>query len=151
MNNKDRDYIFNINWQDIRKNSYKVGLLAQIDKIFYFIMSSPKNAEFAYKNGFAGIPGFHPDTIYKSQELFDFFKSRISNDKNESPCEELAKTKGRSMTDSFSVEEVSERFSQKYREIILHAYEVQAKTEQLKIAKQGENGKSSDTSQIGQL
>lgn len=132
MNNIDRDYVFNVQWTDKYRNSYKVGLLAQIDKMFYFIMSSPKTAEAAYKKGFVGVPGFQAEEVYRSQELFDFFKGRILEDKSENPCEELAQNKGLSMIDSFSVEEVSERIAKKYKEAILRAYEVKVKSEELK-------------------
>lgn len=140
MNNTDRDYVFNVHWADKLRNSYKVGLLAQIDKIFYFIMSGPKNAEAAYRKGFVGVPGFQADEIYKSQELFDFFKSRVLEDKSQNPCEELAQSKGISMTDSFSVEEVSEGIAKKYKEAILRAYEVKARSEELKNEKENKQG-----------
>lgn len=131
MNKKQKDYIFNVNWEDRFKNIHKVGLLAQIDDIYYFLMRDRRNAENAYKTGFIGISGFDAGKIYKSQELFDFFKSRVLNKKDMNPCEELAESKGISMIDSFSVEQVSERIAHKYKEAILKAYEIQEKREQL--------------------
>lgn len=123
----NRDYIFHINWDDRLKKSHRVGILAQIDELFYMIIKDEKNAEFAYKNGFVGVPGFKTEEVYRSSELFDFFKSRILEKNQKNLCEELAKTKGMSMIDSFSVEEVAQRTIPKYREVILQAYELQVK------------------------
>jgi len=121
----NRDYIFNLNWEDRYKNSYRVGMLAQIDGAFYFVLKDEeKNETAAHKNGYIGIPGFKVEEMYRSQELFDFFKSRVLG---HNPCEELAKTRGVSMVDSFSVEEIPERMMPKYRKIILEAYELQEK------------------------
>ncbi len=127
----NRDYIFHLDWQDIQKNSFRVGFLAQIEKEFYFILSERKIAESAYNRGFVGIPGFRAGEIYRSAELFDFFERRISNKNSENPCEELAKNKGVSMVDSFTLEEVPKKMLPKYRETILKAYEVQCKKQEM--------------------
>ena len=124
----NRDYVFHINWDDRYKNSYRVGFLAELDEYFYLIIRDEKRAETAYKNGFDGIPGIKPEEIYRSRELFDFFKSRISEGaRKKNPSEELAKSNAISMIDSFSVEAVPERITQKYKEIILRTYELQLK------------------------
>ena len=128
----NKDYIFHINWDDRYKKSHRVGILAQIDELFYLIIRDEKNAEFAYKNGFVGIPGFKTDEVYRSTDLFDFFKSRILEKNTKNICEELAKSRGISMVDSFSVEEVAKRTIPKYREVILQAYELQVKKSQEK-------------------
>lgn len=128
----NKDYIFHVNWDDRYKNSYRIGFLAELDDYFYLVIRDEKRAERAYRNGFVGIPGLKPEEIYRSRELFDFFKSRISEGaRNKNPSEELAKNRGRSMIDSFSVEPVPERMAKKYKEKILEAYEVQSRKAQL--------------------
>jgi len=133
-----KDYIFHLYWEDRFKNPYRVGILAQIDDLYYFIIKGEKRAEVAHKNGFRGIPGFKEDEVYRSQELFDFFKSRIIETYKKNPCEELAKTGATSMTDSFYVEEASERMVPKYKQIILKTYELQSKLKEEKN-KNGDN------------
>lgn len=63
--------------------------------------------------------------------MFDFFQSRILENNPSKQCEELSKTGGISMVDSFSVEEISEKLSIKYKKIVLDAYELQNKKRQL--------------------
>lgn len=143
----NKDYIFHINWADRYKASHRVGILAQIDELFYLIIRDEKKAEFAYKNGFVGIPGFKKEEIYKSSELFDFFKSRILDKKQNNVCEELLRTRGVSMIDSFSVEEILPRMVPKYREVILQAYELQIKKAQVQeINKKDNNVKERENS-----
>ena len=133
-----RDYIFHVNWEDRHKQLHKIGILAQINEYFYLIIKEQENASLAYKNGFIGIPGFNEEEVYRSEELFDFFRNRILESKRKNPCEELSKTGGTSMTDSFSVEEISEKLSEKYKKIILEAYDLQLRKKQ--IQEQKENG-----------
>lgn len=128
----NKDYVFHINWNDRYRNSYRIGFLAELDEYFYLIIKDEKKAETAYKKGFLGIPGFKSEEVYKSRELFDFFKSRISEGaRKKNPSEELAKNKGVSMIDSFSVEQVPERIAKKYKEIILRTSELQERKAQL--------------------
>lgn len=129
--NDNRDYIFHLNWQDMQKNSFRVGFLAQIQKEYYFILSERKTAESAYNRGFVGIPGFKAGEIYKSAELFDFFERRISDKNAENPCEELLKNGGVSMVDSFTLEEASDKMASKYKETILEAYKVQCQKQEI--------------------
>ena len=128
-----RDYVFHINWTDRHMQPHKIGILAQIDEDFYLIIKEQEDASLAYKNGFIGIPGFNEEEVYKSGELFDFFRNRILESKRK-----LSKTGGTSMTDSFSVEEISEKLSQKYKRIILEAYDLQLRKE--KMQEQNEEG-----------
>lgn len=121
----NKDYIFHINWEDRYKHSYRVGILAEIDEVFYLAIKSEKDAVLAYKSGFIGIPGFKTEEVYRSSELFDFFKNRILETSKANASEELARSKAVSMTDSFSVEEISKNVSKKYKRIILEAYELQ--------------------------
>ena len=76
------------------------------------------------------------EEVYKSGELFDFFRNRILESKRKNPCEELAKTGGVSMIDSFSVEEISEKLSPKYKKIILEAYDLQLRKKQMQESKE---------------
>ena len=139
-----KDYIFHVNWDDRHKNSYRIGMLAQIDDLYYFIIRSQEKAEIAYSKGFMGIPGFRPEEVYKSREMFDFFKSRILVKANTDVCEELAKTRGISMIDSFSLDEVTERMTDKYKELILRAYDIQQKKAQLKEENEVEDSKKEE-------
>ena len=101
-----------------------------------YFFKEQEDAVGAYKNGFIGIPGFNAEEVYKSGELFDFFRNRILESKRKNPCEELAKTGGVSMIDSFSVEEISEKLSPKYKKIILEAYDLQLRKKQMQESKE---------------
>lgn len=133
-----RDYIFYLNWEDKEKNSFRVGFLAQIKNDFYLVIRDKEKTEndinqtSAYDKGFIGIPGFIPGRIYKSEELFEFFKSRVLDKKSKDPCQELSETKGVSNIDSFYVEEASEFVSDKYAEALLEAYKKQEELKKLK-------------------
>lgn len=130
----NKDYVFHINWEDRHKISYRVGFLAKLDEYFYIIIKDQENAHMAYKNGFIGIPGFRAEEAYRSQELFDFFKSRVLNNNGQNPCEELASTGGKSMIDSFSVEKVPDKVVTKYKGMILKIYELQQRKMELQEA-----------------
>lgn len=127
----NRDYVFHVIWEDKNKHPYRVGVLAQLDDFFYFILKDESRSKLAYKNGFAGIPGFKTEEIYRSQELFDFFKSRVLESSKMEPCEQLLRTRGVSMIDSFSVDGVQETIIPKFKEIILEAYELQTRKNEL--------------------
>ena len=124
----NKDYVFHVNWEDRHKQLYKVGILAQLDEYFYLIIKDEQKASEAYRNGFIGIPGFKNEEVYRSRELFDFFKNRILGKNSTNPSEELALTGAKSMIDSYSVERVPEKVTKKYRQIILEAYQLQEKT-----------------------
>ena len=130
MNNKD--YVFYLNWEDNQDNPLRVGYLARIEEAYYLLISNEKNAESAYERGFIGIPGFKAGEIYRSQELFDFFKNRVLDKQSPNPCEELARTKGKSMIDSFSLEQASEIMLDKHKRTLLEAYEKQEKLKKVK-------------------
>ena len=130
-----RDYIFYLNWEDTIKNIRKVGYLANIENEFYLLISGEKNAQTAYANGFIGIPGFRSGEIYKSSELFLFFKNRILNKEIENPCEELLKNEGKSMIDSFSIEEVPEILAERQIETLLEAYKIQEEKKKIQTKK----------------
>ena len=104
MNNKD--YYFYINWEDDKKNLYRVGILARIEDIYYMKtqrIGAEKERD-ASSHGYNGIPGFVNGKLYKSErQLFDFFKERIFIEKNNDVdiMEELNKTNGRTLRDSF--------------------------------------------------
>lgn len=144
----NKDYIFHINWEDRHKKLHRIGILAQIDEFFYLVFKDEESADSAYRSGFIGIPGFKQEEVYRSKELFDFFKSRILDKKSPNPCEELAQNRGISMIDSFSVDEVQEETVRKYREIILEAYELQERKNMLEKERNIEeiNNKKTDSS-----
>lgn len=121
-----KDYVFHINWADRHKQPYRVGILAQIDNVFYLILKNEETAKTAYSNGYDGLPGFDSDEVYISEKkLFDFFQRRVLENNPEKQCEELAQTRGISMVDSFSVEQISEKLSERYKKIVLEAYALQ--------------------------
>ena len=123
----NKDYVFSINWEDRFKNVHKIGVLAQLDEEFYLIVKDNKKAYKAHENGFDGLPGFKAEKVYKSQELFDFFKNRVLRTANMNYCEELRKTGAKSMIDSFSVEEMPEEVIKEKKSKILKAYDLQEK------------------------
>ena len=144
MNKEENiDYVFYMNWEDRLKQNHKVGMLAKIKEDYYFFIKNKQRAEAAYRAGFIGVSGFEPERIYKSKELFDFFKSRIIAKSSEDPCKELSETNAISMVDSFSVEEIKDDVANKYKKIILQAYELQEKRNELeqniKIQKEEKN------------
>lgn len=138
----NEDYVFHVNWEDRHKQLHKIGILAQIDKYFYLIIKEQTEDSSAYKSGFIGVPGFNKEEVYRSGELFDFFRNRILESKRKNPCEELSKTGGISMTDSFSVEEISKRISKKYKKIILEAYELQERKKKIQEEKHVEESEN---------
>lgn len=123
----NKDYMLNVNWKDGRRNNHKIGILAQIDEDFYLLIKG-KDKE-ANDNGFVGIPGFKSDKIYKSKEMFDFFKKRVLRTPDINYCEELIKTEAISMIDSFSISEMPEEEANEKKLELLEAYKLQ---EQLK-------------------
>ena len=131
----NKEYIFYLNWEDNIKNTRKVGYLAHIEESFYLLVSGRENAKTAYENGFIGIPGFKSDEIYKSLELFDFFKNRIMHKDSNDPCKELLETEGKSMIDSFSVEEVPEILADRQKQALLEAYKKQEELKELRSKK----------------
>ena len=130
-----KDYIFFLNWEDNMKNIRKVGYLANIEKEFYLLISDIANAKTAYDNGFIGIPGFRAGEIYKSSELFSFFKNRILDKESDDPCGELLKNEGKSMVDSFSIEKVPEILAERQKKILLKAYSIQEKKKKIQLNK----------------
>ena len=125
MESNEKDYFFYINWEDSEMNKYRIGLLAKIGNYYYLKMKSKKNSSIAYQKGCIGITGFQNERVYKSEELFDFFKNRIFNTQSNNLCEELKITSARTMTDSFWVEEIPEKLSEKFKKVILDMYENQ--------------------------
>ena len=144
----NKDYVFHINWEDRHKQSYRVGFLAQLDGYFYLIIKDQENAQTAYSNGFMAIPGLKVEEIYRSQELFDFFKNRILQKKGANPCEELAETGAKSMIDSYSLEKIPDGVARKYKAILLDAYELQEKKkciqEEKKVEESTKSNKNDD-------
>lgn len=120
-----KDYVFKINWEDRHKAIHDIGILAQVDEEFYLVVKSEDNAKKAYEMGFRGIPGFKTNEVYNSKELFDFFQNRVLKAPDVNFCEELEKTGGRSMIDSFSVKKMTPKASEKYKKIILETHGLQ--------------------------
>ena len=135
----NKDYIFYINWEDKMKNMRKVGYFAHLNKYFYLLISGEGNSKTAYENGFVGIPGFKVDNIYRSPQLFEFFKNRILNKNSENPCQELLENEGKSMIDSISLEIVPESLANKHIESLLDAYRIQEEKKKIQeVRKSGE-------------
>lgn len=130
MNNKD--YYFYINWEDDKKNLYRVGILARIEDIYYMKtqqIGAEKERD-ASSHGYNGIPGFVKGKLYKSErQLFDFFKERIFIEQNSDVdiMEELDKTNGRTLRDSFSLEEMPERLKENCKEVLQQMAQQQEK------------------------
>lgn len=130
-----KDYVFKINWEDRHKILHNIGILAQINNEFYLVVKAEENAKKAYEMGFRGIPGFKTDEVYKSAELFDFFQNRVLKGPNINFCEELKKTGGTSMIDSFSVKGMSDKSSEKYKKTIIETYGLQEAFKEVKKRK----------------
>lgn len=125
MDKKMQDYFFYIIWEDSNNNSYKIGILAQIDGDFYLKMNNSNASALAFSKGCIGLPGFQLDKIYKSSQLFDFFKYRILDKKSDNPCKELLQNSGKSMVDSFSLEEIPNLLKPKCKQLILEMDKIQ--------------------------
>lgn len=139
-NMKLEDYYFFINWEDAQKNLYRVGILAKIQNTYYMRISErkPNDERDAYSHGYIGIPGFIPGELYKSNnELFDFFEKRVSEvpSKDKDYYQELLTSEGRTLTDSFSVEEMPEIYRKKCKETLLAMDELKQKQMQRKAQK----------------
>lgn len=122
MINPDQ-YLY-INWEDEHRNLYRVGILARIDDVYYLKTFGRKlDAERdAYSHGYVGLPGFIPGEIYKStNQLFDFFVTRVIGNRAAGIdyMEELKKTEGKLLTDSFSIEEMPEKYFSRCKEMLL--------------------------------
>lgn len=122
MSNNEKDYFFYINWEDGELNKYKIGMLAKIGNYYYLKMNSKENSSSAYQKGCIGITGFQNERVYKSEELFDFFKNRVWNKKANNLCEELKLNSGRTMTDSFWLEEIPEKLGERFKKVILDMF-----------------------------
>lgn len=132
MNN---DWVFKVNWEDRYENLHEIGVLAEINEEFYLVIKSERNAKKAYEMGFKGIPGFRTDEVYNSKELFDFFQNRVLKTPGVNFCQELEKTGGTSMIDSFSVEKMQQVNAEKYKTKILETYRIQETINQVKNKK----------------
>lgn len=130
-----REYICYLNWEDNMKNIRKVGYFAYIQQNFYLLVSGRETAKTAYENGFIGIPAIRPDEIYRSPELFNFFRNRILNKDSKDLCGELLENEGKSRIDSFSLEEVPEILADRQKQTLLEAYKKQEELKQLKSKK----------------
>lgn len=124
MNNAN-DYYLYINWEDNQQNVYRIGVLARISNTYYLKTYAKKSnyERDAYSHGYIGIPGFIPGRLYTStNQLFDFFKRRVfapnGTEHSIDFLEELKKTNGISLTDSFSIEEMPEKYRQSCKNIL---------------------------------
>ena len=129
----NEEYIFYIKYED-----RTVGYLAYLEENFYLLVSRMEDAQTAYDNGFVGIPGFRSGEIYKTPELFNFFKHRIEDKNSKNIYEELIKYDGTSRIDNFSLEEVAEFLRDKRKDTLLEAYKKQEELRMLESKKENE-------------
>lgn len=72
------NYFLNVNWDDLDKNTHRVGFLSLYKEKFYFMIKGKENIPRAYNQGFNGIPGIKTDKIYVSKnEMFNILKKRL--------------------------------------------------------------------------
>ena len=72
------NYFFNINWNDLEKNTHRVGFFSIYNEKFYFKIKGKESIERAYDKGFAGMPGVESDKIYVSaNQVFDRLKKML--------------------------------------------------------------------------
>lgn len=91
MENVD-NYFLNVNWNDLEKNTHRVGFLSLYNEKFYFKIRGKENIQRAYDQGFGGIPGIQPDRIYvSSNEMFNILKKRLGIRENEKEKIEIMK------------------------------------------------------------
>ena len=77
MENVDNCFL-NVNWNDLDKNTHRVGFLSLYNEKFYFKIRGKETIQRAYDQGFAGIPGIQTDRIYvSSNEMFNILKKRL--------------------------------------------------------------------------
>lgn len=139
-----KDYVFEVKW-----NEYVVGILAQIEKEYYLVFKDKEDIEKeCIEKGYLGIPGFNVEEVYKSRELFDFFKTRILETAQSNACEELAKTRGVSMVDSFTVDPVPEKMISRYKQKVLDAYDIQMQLKECRKASETKNNDEKTNSDV---
>lgn len=139
MNNLSDQYLY-INWEDNQKNIYRIGILARISNIYY-LKTYVKKSDYerdAYSHGYIGIPGFISGKLYTStNQLFDFFKRRVfvpnSSENSIDFLEKLKETSGISLTDSFSVEEMPEKYRQSCKNILQSLSSLEKEKEDLHL------------------
>lgn len=112
-----KKYIFHIKYRDI-----KIGCLAYVEGNFYLALD--KDSEEA---GVCFIPAFELDEIYKSTELFNFFKNRIDTKNSVDTYEALTQYAGTVGRDNYSLEELPDRLVENKIQTLLEAYEIQEK------------------------
>ncbi|MBQ7668540.1 MAG: hypothetical protein IJS47_04375 [Clostridia bacterium] len=122
---------FWVKWKNSKEEEYVVGILASVEGRYYFQYNTEFKNENYIPEGFNSIPSFgrvrnltneekeYTFALRSAGHLFDFFKMRIpaESDKSEwkgivenyDEDELLAKTRGISATDSFSVVEMDEQ------------------------------------------
>ena len=85
MNQEMRDdYFLNINWNDLEKNTHRIGFLALYNEKFYFKIDDEEYANSAYSHGFDGIPGVQQGRVYMSKtQMFDIITKRIGIDQTD--------------------------------------------------------------------
>ena len=126
------DYYFYIMWRDIKDASHKVGILARIEGNYYMkpYVQKSEDGTSIYDNGFSGVPTFSEDKLYKSERrLFDFFERRLLHRERVDSYDQLKEGKGRSVTDSYSVEEMSKEEAEKFKDILLELDRIQTENQ----------------------
>ena len=75
---KTDNCFLNVNWNDLDKNTHRVGFLSLYNEKFYFKIRGKETIQRAYDQGFGGIPGIQPDRIYvSSNDMFNILKKRL--------------------------------------------------------------------------
>ena len=72
------DCFLNVNWNDLEKNTHKVGFLCLYNDKYFFKIEDEETIPTAYNHGFVTSPGVQSGKIYVSKnELFDLLKKRL--------------------------------------------------------------------------
>lgn len=129
MENNKEEYIFHIKYRDIT-----IGCLAYAEKNFYLSLTG-RNSENSKQGRVCFIPAFKLDEIYKSPELFDFFKNRIDNKNSDGIYKALTKYAGTAGRDGFSLEEFPERLVENKIQTLLEAYKIQEEKKKVQEAR----------------
>jgi len=138
--------VLSFNWEDSRKKSYNIGMLAQDGEDFYIAFKPINKLKDAYLNGYRGVPGFvnfannrrgTTPQILKSKKIFDFFERRLLDKKTNDPLSDLMQTEARSMIDSFFLsDDIKEEEKEIAIQKIKRAYKIQEELKRKKATHQ---------------
>ena len=129
-------YILNIYWDDTDTIPHSIGVLAQDVEDYYIAFNENIVVKSEDGSEYKLVPGFNPKEIYKSNQIFDFIKRRLSDKKSKTPLMELRETQGRSMVDSvYLSDDIPSRVKALKISALERAYEQQERLKEIRRPK----------------